>query len=150
VPASIASGATVNIAITGNITSSQISNATITSYQPTTTTTISFTITGPSGTVGFGNMTIPKNAVSYGKSPVVYINGQQALNQGYKQDSNNFYVWYTTHFSTHQVKIQFAGSSPTPSGLLGPVLAVGITVPEISLIFSVIAVRRLRRKPENA
>ena len=150
VPASIASGATVNIAITGNITSSQISNATITSYQPTTTTTISFTITGPSGTVGFGNMTIPKNAVSYGKSPVVYINGQQALNQGYKQDSNNFYVWYTTHFSTHQVKIQFAGSSPTPSGLLGPVLAVGITVPEIILIFSVIAVRRLRRKPENA
>jgi hypothetical protein len=150
VPASIASGATVNIAITGNITSSQISNATITSYQPTTTTTISFTITGPSGTVGFGNMTIPKNAVSYGKSPVVYINGQQALNQGYTQDSNNFYVWYTTHFSTHQVKIQFAGSSPTPSGLLGPVLAVGITVPEIILIFSVIAVRRLRRKPENA
>jgi peptidoglycan/xylan/chitin deacetylase (PgdA/CDA1 family) len=149
VPTSMANGATVNISITGNITSSQISNATITSYQPTTTTIVSFTITGPSGTIGFSNITIPKNAISYGKSPVVYMNGQQVLNQGYTQDSNNFYVWYTTHFSTHQVKIQFAVFSATPSALLGPVLAVGITVPVIILVFSVIVFRRLRRKPEN-
>jgi methylaspartate ammonia-lyase len=95
-------------------------------------------------------MTIPKTAISYGTSPVVYIDGQQALNQGYTQDANNFYVWYTTISSTHQVKIQFAASSTSLVSSLGPVLAVGIAVAEIISIFTVIAVRRLRRRPDNA
>jgi hypothetical protein len=150
VPATIASGATVELEITGNITSQQISNATITSNQQTTTTTVSFTITGPQGTEGLGNMTIPKTAIPYGTNPVIYIDGLQATNQGYTQDSNNFYVWYTTHFSTHQVKVQFAVSSALQAISFGSVLAVGVTVPEIILIYIVIAVRRLKRKPENA
>ena len=148
--ATTGSGATVDLAISGNITSSQISNATITSYQPTKTTIVSFTITGLNGTAGFGNMTIPKTAISYGTSPVVYIDGQQAPNQGYTQDANNFYVWYTTISSTHQVSIQFAVPSTSPASSLGPVLAVGIAVAEIISIFTVIAVKRLRRKPDNA
>jgi hypothetical protein len=157
VPATIASGATVDLAISGNITSSQISNSTITPYQSTTTTTVSLIITGPNGTVGFVNMTIPKTAIPYGTSPVVYINGQQAPNQGYTQDANNFYVWYTTQFNTNlvnwwilgglQVTIQFAVPSTPPASSLGLVLAVGIAVAAIILIFAVIAIKRLRRKP---
>jgi hypothetical protein len=113
-------------------------------------------MTGPGGTVGFGNMTIPKTAISYGTSPVVYVDGQQASNQGYTQDTNNFYVWYTTSFDTNlavkgaQVTVQFLIPSTPPATSLGFVLVVGITVIEIISIFTVIAVRRLRRKPDDA
>jgi hypothetical protein len=159
VPATTASGATVDLAISGNITSSQISNSTIIPYQSTATTTVSLIITGKNGTVGFVNMTIPKTAIPYGTSPVVYIDGQQAPNQGYTQDANNFYVWYTTQFNTNlvnwgilgglQVTIQFAvPPTPLPTSL-GLVLAVVIAVAAIILI-TVIAINRLRRKPDNA
>ncbi len=147
VPTTTGSDATVDLAISGNVTSSQISNATITSNQSHKTATVSFTITGPSGTVGFSNMTIPKTAISYGTSPVVYIDGVQAPNQGYTQNVKNFYVWYTTSFSTHQVTINFEAPKTALTLSLGPVFAVGITVPEIILVYTVIAIRRLKRKP---
>jgi len=101
-------------------------------------------------------MTIPKTAISYGNSPVVYTDGQRATNQGYTQDANNFYVWYTTRFDTNlvngvsQMTVQFLVPSTSPARSIGPVLAIGIAVPEIILIFTVIAVRRLRRKPDDA
>jgi hypothetical protein len=155
VPATTNSDATVDLAIRGNVTSSQLYNASITSYQPSKTT-LSFTITGPNGAAGFCNMTIPKTAISYGNSPVVYTDGQRATNQGYTQDANNFYVWYTTRFDTNlvngvsQMTVQFLVPSTSPARSIGPVLAIGIAVPEIILIFTVIAVRRLRRKPDDA
>jgi hypothetical protein len=144
------SGATVYIAISENITNFQVSNVTIASNQSAITTIVSFTVSGDSGNVGFSNITIPKTAILYGTSPVIFIDGHQATNQGYKQDANNFYVWYTTQFSTHQVKIQFEASSTTQAVSFGPELAVGITVPEIILVYTVVAVRRLKRKPDNA
>ena len=101
------SGKTVELAISGNITSSQISNVLIASNESNLSTKASFTVTGPSGTTGFGNITIPKTAVTYGTAPVVYIDSQPAQNQGYIQDSSNYFVWYTTEFSTHQISIIF-------------------------------------------
>jgi hypothetical protein len=95
-------------------------------------------------------MTIPKTAIQFGTTPVIYIDDQQALNQGYTQDANNYYIWYTTQFSTHQVKIQFVVPSTLQAISFGSVLAVGITVPEIILIYTVIAIKRLKRKPDNA
>jgi hypothetical protein len=110
---------------------------------------VSFTVTGESGTTGYSIITIPKTAIPYGTTPVVFIDDQQATNQGYTQDAENFYVWYTTQFSTHQVTIQFAVPLTSHAASFGPVLAVGIIVPEIILAYAVIAVRRLKRKPEN-
>jgi hypothetical protein len=150
VPAKTNNGATVELAINGNITSSQISNAAITTNQTTSTTTVSFTITGPNGTVGLGNMTIPKAAIHLGISPVIYIDGQQAPNQGYTQDTNNFYVWYITQFSAHQMAIQFTVPSTSKASSSLSVFAVLLIIPEIVLIYTVIAIRHLRRKPENA
>jgi hypothetical protein len=92
-----------------------MSSVTIATNQSASTTTVSFTVTGESGTTGFGNITIPISAVTYGTTPTIYIDGQPASNQGYTQDSNNYYVWYTTHFSTHQVSIVFTTASPSPS-----------------------------------
>ena len=142
-------GTTVDLTIRGNVTSLQMSNVTIATIQSTISTTLSFTLTGESGTTGFSNMTIPKTAIVYGVKPVVFIEDQQAINQGYTQDPENFYVWYTTQFSTHQVKIQFAGPLASQAGSFEPVFAIGLIVPEIVLIYIVIAVKRLRRRPED-
>jgi len=132
VPATIDNGSKVNLAISGNITSSQMSNVTISTDQFDNTTTVSFTVTGESGTTGFSNITIPISAVPYGTTPVIYIDGQPAQNQGYTQDSSNYYVWYTTHFSTHQISIVFTTSSnnsTAQSNLLHEVIyGVGVAV----------------------
>lgn len=74
---------------------------------------------GKSRTVGFGNMTIPKSAVRYGSTPIIYIDNQAALNQGFTQDTNNYYVWYTIHFSIHQVSVVFAQSGFQNTVFLG-------------------------------
>jgi hypothetical protein len=116
VPATTDSGETVNLAINGNITSQQISNATITTNQTTDTTTVSFTVTGENGTEGFANITIPLSAVLNGTIPAIYIDGTLAENQGYTQDSENFYVWFTTQITTNQILVTFA-NSPSNTGL---------------------------------
>jgi hypothetical protein len=95
-------------------------------------------------------MTIPKNAIPFGITPSIFTDELLATNQGFTQDANNYYVWYTTEFSVHQIKIQFIGALTSQAITFGPVLAVGIAVPEIFLVYVVIAARRLKRKPENA
>ena len=110
VSATTNNGSTVDLSISGNLTSSQMSNVTIATNQ-SDNTTVDFTVTGENGTTGFGNITIPISLVSYGSTPTIYIDGQPAPNQGFTQDSNNYYVWYTTHFSTHQISIVFTKTS---------------------------------------
>jgi hypothetical protein len=94
-------------------------------------------------------MTIPKTAILYGTIPVLFIDGQQSSSQNYAQDSNNFYVWFTTHFSTHQITIRFTMPSLPQVSSFGALLVVGLTVPEIILIYVTIAIRRLKRSPED-
>jgi hypothetical protein len=136
-------GSTIHLAINGNITSPQISNVAITTNQSESTTILSFTLTGQSSTTGFSNITIPKTSVTYGTTPKIYINNQPASNQGYTQD-NNYYVWYTTHFSTHQISIVFAANSPTssPTSSLGSqdavFLGLGLVQIAIILLMSII------------
>jgi hypothetical protein len=140
VPAKTDSGATVYLAISGNVTSSQMSNVTIATSQSAASTTVSFTVTGEGGTAGFSNVTIPKKAVPYGTAPTIYIDNQPAQDQGFTQDANNYYTWYTTHFSTHQVAIQFP-VSPPPAVSSELVLAFAINVGAIILI-SIVVIKR--------
>ncbi len=116
-------GQTFGVGLSGNVTESEISNVTITSDQSSALTTVSFNVTGASETTGFSNMTIPKTSIAYGDTPTVYIDNQLAQDQGYTQDATNFYVWYTTQFSTHEIVITFTMSetaSPTPSATPEP------------------------------
>jgi parallel beta-helix repeat protein len=103
-----------NIRIGGNITAQQMSNMTITPYVSNSTTKVAFTVTGPSGTEGFGTMTLPKEAVPYGTTPLVYIDDVLAEYQSYTQDDAYFYVSYMTHFSTHVITIDFTTQEPAP------------------------------------
>jgi len=76
--------------------------------------TISFTISGQSGSNGMTTVTIPKADVPAGLTPTVYIDGSPALGQSYSQDANNYYVTFANHFSTHTVTIEFI--PPSGSG----------------------------------
>ncbi len=111
---------TVNLALNGNITSSQMSNVTI-AVKNATSTSLSFTVTGESGTIGFSNITIPKSVVPLETTPLIFIDELAAQSQGFIQDAGNYYVWYTTHFSLHQILIMFTStnSSPNLTGLNG-------------------------------
>ena len=105
---------TIKITTSGNITSSQITSAIIKTDPSVSTTTLSFQLTGQSGTIGFENLTIPKADAPYGKAPTIYIDNQIAENQGYTQDTNSYYVWYSTHFSSHEISIIFSNSNSPP------------------------------------
>ena len=103
-------GVKINLSISGNITSQQITNVTIASNKSSRTITISFTVSGEQGDIGLGNFTIPKNTVDFGTSPTIYIDDSKAENQGYSQDDSNYYVWFTTHFSSRDVSIVFSST----------------------------------------
>ena len=127
---------TVELTINGNITSTQITNITIATNQTKATTTLSFKVTGDSGTTGFGNITIPKNTVSDGTEPTLYIDGQQAQQQGFTEDSSNYYVWYTVHFSTHEISVVF--TSPV-TDTLSPIILYAIAI-ALALLIAAAAV----------
>ena len=147
IPATKDNGATIDLIISGNITSSQMSNVTIGTNQSGSSTTISFTITGASGTTGFGNITVSKSNVPYGTIPTIYVDNQPAQNQGYKQDSNNYYVWYTTHFSAHIVSIIFTATSSVPEFPSTIGLAFAIMI--ISIVAVLIASKRKLENNKN-
>jgi YVTN family beta-propeller protein len=102
---------TYPVGIDGNVTTEQFSNMTITPYQDTKITSVDFTLTGPNGTEGFCNLTLPKIAIPFGTNPVVYIDGIVAENQSFTEGFDNFYIAFTTHFSTHQIEILFTTES---------------------------------------
>jgi hypothetical protein len=111
-------GEIYGVGLSGNVTTNQMSNLTITPHEDIATTSVAFTVTGEHGTMGFGNLTLSKNAIPYGTAPLLYIDGVLAENQGYTEDANNYYVWYTTHFSTHEITIEFLSKdtiTPTPT-----------------------------------
>jgi hypothetical protein len=141
IQATTKSGSTVNLIINGNIASSQMSQITIETNQSAKTTTLAFTVTGENGTTAFTNITIPKNAVSFGETPTMYIDGQPVQDQGYNHDANNYYVWYTTHFSTHEISIVFSSSSfqspspkPLPTQEPVPIVSVAAVSGAIAMI----------------
>ena len=145
--ASAEDGSVVELTINGgNITAAQVTSAVIATDQSAATTTISFTLTGETGTTGFSNITIPKSTIPYGTTPVVYIDGQPAQDQGYTEDAQNYYVWFTAHFSTHQVEISFTGQPPQP---LPAWVFVVVAVAIVAAAIAVLLVARQKRKGTN-
>ena len=102
-------GTKINLSVTGNITSQQITCLQIIKSSSSKTINVSFTVEGTNGDVGTGNFTIPKSAVDFGTDPTVYIDNAQATDQGFCEDESNYYVWFTTHFSSHEVNFVFYG-----------------------------------------
>ncbi|MGA2386781.1 MAG: hypothetical protein ABSG33_09635 [Candidatus Bathyarchaeia archaeon] len=139
-----------SIQVTGNAT---LSNLTITPYPGNSTTAVTFTITGQDGTTGFINMTLPKSVIPFGTYPIVYIDGQVAPNQGYSQDGSNYYVWFTTHFSTHQVEIEFTTTppvTPSPTPAPTPVALYYVTIIVVIVVVVIVATVLLIRRRKKS
>jgi hypothetical protein len=80
--------------------------------------------------------------------PTVYVDNQPCQSQGYTQDASNYYLWYTVHFSTHQVEIVFAAQAAVPEypqGNFGLALVAGAVV-----LLSAAALLFLRRRKRFA
>ena len=139
-------GASQALSLFGNITSQQITTATFATNESAHKTIVNFSITGQTGNTGFANMTIPKSFVDNGVAPVVYVDNVAAQNQGCSQDESNYYVWFTTHFSTHEVSIEFTTTSPIQNynvSLLAVLLLIVIALPVIAFI---IVIRKRRKE----
>lgn len=114
---------TYPVILTGNITAQQMTNMTITPHPENSTTNVTFTVTGPAGQAGSSTIALPKNAIPYGSKPLVYIDGVLAENQTCTEDNDYYYIFYTTHFSTHTISILFTtsqDSNPTPTPTATP------------------------------
>lgn len=142
----------LTLTISGNIAPTQFSNISLTANQTVATTYITFTVTGETGSSGFCNITIPKNSIPYGQTPAILIDMQPAANQGYTEDAENYYVWFTTSFSTHYVTVRFS-NEPMPTNITGtsnaywwatPVAAI-IGIALVSIVIAVQMKRRTRR-----
>jgi hypothetical protein len=129
-----------SLKLNGNITTTQITHLQVTKNQTTAKTTLTFNVSGPAGTVGFSNITIPRTTVPLETNPTIYIDNQTAQNQGYTSDQNSFYVWFSTHFSEHQISIVFASAQePTQTPVVGTsTTTYGIVI--AVMILSVVAV----------
>ena len=134
-------GQTINLTVSGNVTSSEISNVYLTTDHNTTSAYIYLTLTGASHATGFSNMTLPKSLIYNETVPIVYIDDQKAEDQGYSQDANNYYVWYATDFSTHQISIIFSvpqNSNSSSSSIytiwLGAVVAAIIALSVVAVL----------------
>jgi hypothetical protein len=116
--------------ISGNVNANQFSNVTITPHANTATVTVAFNLSGSSGTDGFVNMTVPKSSVAFGQVPSVYVDNQPAQNQSYIEDDANYYVWFSVHFSSHLIRIEFESKvipTPTPTPTPTPIVDPTIT-----------------------
>ena len=136
-------GAKIELSLGGNITSTQITDVTISIEQSSAKTILSFTVTGQSGNTGEGNITIPKSLATYGTAPLIYIDNQLCQNQGYTEDTANYYIWYTTHFSTHEVSIVFLGKVHQEFPVL-PMAATVVVVATVGMVV-VLSFRNLEK-----
>lgn len=120
---------TTTLYISGNVNANQFSNITITPHANTATATLAFNLSGPSGTDGFVNMTLPKSSIAFGQVPSIYVDNQSVQNQGYTEDGVNYYVWFSVHFSSHFIRIEFEPKvTPTPAPTPTPTPTVTPTI----------------------
>jgi hypothetical protein len=90
------SGENITLAVTGNVSASQITDFFFMNLPDWyNNTNINFNLNKLNGSTAFMNMTVPKNAILGGTQPVISINGGLSRNNGFTQDSENFYVWFT-------------------------------------------------------
>jgi hypothetical protein len=111
VQATASDGSSAYLAINWSVSGFDVSSINISPDQSLEKTTISMTVSGQKTVSSFCNITIPKNAVRYGAAPTIYVNKQEAENQGFAKDALNFYVWFSSYLSRFELLIVFSGPS---------------------------------------
>ncbi|MGP8069000.1 MAG: hypothetical protein ACLP5V_03835 [Candidatus Bathyarchaeia archaeon] len=115
------------------------SNSTISNFQfDSSKLLLNFTVSGPSGTIGYTNVVIAKSLLN-GNPAVLIDNGlTPVLALSLTSNSTHYFIGFTYHHSTHQITI--GGSNTVPEFQIStlPLLA------SVTLLISLIA--RKRRK----
>ena len=145
-PITVFDGSTELFTVSGNITTNQISNAKIQVDQTAKITTLSFTVTGENGTFGFGNITVTKNEIHFGTKPTVFIDNEIAENQGFTQDGNNYYVWFTIHFSIHSLSVVFSSGEKSTTIDSSTLTISAIAVVIVCIALAIVTFLLKRRK----
>jgi hypothetical protein len=104
-------GSNVKLTAKGDLASSNVNSATLTTDGSSLTTTLSAMVVAQSVTNGYGNITIPKSIIPNEGTPSIFINSLLVPNQGYSQDAKNYYVWYATNSKTYELSIVFKSTS---------------------------------------
>ncbi|MCW4029695.1 MAG: hypothetical protein NWE92_08620 [Candidatus Bathyarchaeota archaeon] len=132
----------LNFTLNGNRTNAQITHLTLTADPEARTTTFNFNLSTLKA--GTANLTIPKQNLTYTPTyPQIYIDTQQAPNQGYTQDEKNYYVWTQLNAGDHNVSVVFTASA---SGSPSVPFPVGLLLVAVLVIVGCLAVVVLFRK----
>ena len=127
------------------------SNSTVTDlFFNSTSSELSFTVTGPSGTAGYVKVTIAKSLVSSVQNVKAYLDGTQ-LDVTITSDADSWLLSFTYMHSIHHVKISFATNQGDAKflGIDYWVWFVAATVAGALLIVGVALVRRRKGFQKN-
>ena len=103
----LASGTSVPIKLSGNITAAQLSQVFLSNTNGVYS--LSFSVSAINGTTGKVTLTIPKSAVPGGLLPEVSINGSPSSDESYTQNSGNYYVTFAANLGSQtNISIQFS------------------------------------------
>jgi hypothetical protein len=109
---------------------------------------LTFNVTGPSGTTGYMNVTIPKSFLSDAENIKVYIDGK-AIEHQTVSNPTSWFLSFTYSHSTHQVKITFPEkAAPLNFTVAGAVLGTVLLAAVLATVI-VLARKKKLNKPEK-
>jgi hypothetical protein len=119
------------------------SNSSITElFFNSTSSELSFTVSGPAGTTGYVQYKIAKSLLSSVQNVKVYLDGSQ-LNVNISSDQDSWLLYFTYHHSSHKVLIDLS-----QQGSVAPesTWVIWIAVPVIAAVLLIAGVALKRRK----
>jgi parallel beta-helix repeat protein len=121
------------------------SNSTLTALAfNSTSSELSFSVSGPSNTTGYVKATIAKSLIPSGESVKVYLDGDE-LNHSITLTGDSWLLEFTYSHSTHNISVQLAAST-TSLSLSGINDWIWIALPVAIAAFALIGVAIWRKK----
>jgi len=121
------------------------SNSTITElFFNSTSSELSFTVNGPTGTTGYVKVTIAKSLVSSIQNVKVYLDGNQ-LNVAITEDGDAWLLSFTYTHSTHKVLVSLA-TEQGPQPLQSEIIVNAVIIAVILGLVVVLLVGGIKRK----
>lgn len=125
--ATFSNGSNVDLGVNG-ITALAVTSVVFSTDEYASQTTLSLAVIGQKSTNNLYTISVPKSALAYGVTPKVYLNDQVAMDQGFSQDANNYYISYKTLFSNYELSIVFALKAVPTEFPMAVVLSIVVIV----------------------
>jgi len=110
---------------------------------------LNFTVSGQSGTFGFVNVTIAKTVLPSNSSINAYLDNSK-VNFTLTESTENWFIYFTYHHSTHKVSLSFNSASPHNSFSNSLIFALASIAIIAALCFAKIKNTKTNRlKPES-